>query len=228
MHRTCGTRGAPGLVRADAWLEPPTSMSILRYGCVALGLACTSGTDSPKDSDADTGQSPSDDTDGSDDTASTDDTGWSCEEGSPHVEVGTGDSGYEPLSSGAPVTMVHGPQGGWHVLGSARLWNMEPIVDIHFVVTDIERDAVVADNVYRVATVVETECTGLFWGMYGYLDVREIEEGELDTPPELLAYQDLRMTLIVSDRTGAVVESSVVVKAVPDPQDLNDTGVSED
>ncbi len=205
-----------------AWVESPAQMTRLIPWFIAAVLGC-SGDEGPgrtKDKE-DVGPPIEDDTSTpTDDSGSNDDTGWTCTDGTPHLEVGTGEEGFEPLTTGQPVTMVHGPQGGWHILGSARVWNMEPIVDIQFRITAVDQDVVVAENVYRVATVLESQCTGLFWGMYGYLDVHEMAEGEQDTPPELLAYEDLEMRMVITDRTGAEVESAIVVKGVPDPRDI--------
>lgn len=198
-----------------------TALALLALGCTGAG-----GGEKPPDSDSSQPGHPHD-TDAGSDSGSADDTGWSCADEGPHLEVGTGEEAYEALTSGDPVTMVHGPQGGWHVLGSVRIWNMAPIVDIHFVVTSLTHDAVVADNRYRVATVVEGDCTGLFWGMYGYLDVHEIAEGEMDTPPELLAYHDLEYQMTVSDMAGTEVAATMRVKAVPDPMDVEDDPAEE-
>jgi hypothetical protein len=38
-----------------------------------------------------------------------------------HVEIGTGVELYEPLSDGAPVDVVLGPQGGFHIWTSVRV-----------------------------------------------------------------------------------------------------------
>lgn len=39
------------------------------------------------------------------------------------VELGTGTSGFEPIAEGADLELVAGPQGGWHVWVTARIWN---------------------------------------------------------------------------------------------------------
>jgi hypothetical protein len=185
-------------------------------GCTSEGKTDASGP--PGSGDVE----PADDSAQPDDSGNTDDTGWSCAEGSPHVEIGTGEEGFVALSPGDRVTMVHGPQGGWHVLGSVRMWNMGPIVDIHFVVSSVAHDAIVADNNYRVATVIEGECTNLFWGMYGYLDVHEIAAGELDTPPELLADGPLEIVMTITDQAGLTVEASMLATAALDPMDVEE------
>ena len=116
--------------------------------------------------------------------------------------------------------MVHGPQGGWHILGSARMSNFSPIVRIHYVVTVEATGAIVADNNYRVEMRTDAECSGYYAGMYGYLDVRELAAGELDTPPELLAGQELRLTMEVADEQGAAASDSLMVIAALDPMDV--------
>ncbi len=44
----------------------------------------------------------------------------------PAVELGTGDIAFEPLSDGADIDVIQGPQGGFHVLGSVRAKGIEP------------------------------------------------------------------------------------------------------
>ena len=156
---------------------------------------------------------------GNDLAASCTDTG-ACACDSASVEVGGGDVEFIPLTDGADATMVHGPQGGWHVLGSARMSNFSPIVRIHYTVTVEATGAIVADNNYRVEMRTDGECSGYYAGMYGYLDVRELADGELDTPPELLAGQELRLTMEVADEQGAAATDSLMVIAALDPMDV--------
>jgi hypothetical protein len=204
-------------------MESPTPMSRILLVLLVGALGCTpegkpDAVDPPDSGDV----APADDSAQPDDSGTTDDTGWSCAEGSPHVEIGTGEEGFVALIPGDSVTMVHGPQGGWHLLGSVRMWNMGPIVDIHFVVRSVLHEAIVADNNYRVATVIEAECTALFWGMYGYLDVHELAVGELDTPPELLADGPLEIVMTVKDQAGLTAEAALLVTAALDPVDVEE------
>jgi hypothetical protein len=194
---------------------------ILRCGILA-GLGCTSSNTVPALEDTASASKAIDEPEPSTESGSPDDTGLSCAERTPWIEVGTGEDGFVPLVSGDVLTMVHGPQGGWHVLGAVRAWNMGPIVDIRFIVTSVDHGVVVADNTYRAATVPEAECGGLFWGMYGYLDVHELAEGELDTPPELLAGHTLELRMLLDDREGEQAESVSLVRAARDPADVED------
>ena len=147
------------------------------------------------------------------------DTGDPCFWDPPEVEVGTGDDAFESLAAGDPVVMVHGPQGGWHMLGSVRVRHTTPVVNIRFTI-DTVAGVSIADNNLNVLLVDEGDCQGSYPGMYAYLDVRELEEGDRDTPPELLSYETLLMTAIITDQQDRVVAASVEVEAVPDPDDV--------
>jgi hypothetical protein len=144
----------------------------------------------------------------------------SCFDVAPHLSIGTGESEWLPLESGDAVTMVHGPQGGWHILGSVRLDNTDQIVVVDYSVHVAETGELIADDSYRVALVLDEECSGYFPGMYAYLDVSSLAEGEADTPPELLAYEDVVLSMSVTDSSDRMVASEITVLAVPDPVDL--------
>jgi hypothetical protein len=137
------------------------------------------------------------------------------------VEVGTGEREFEILAEGDSVVMVHGPQGGWHMLGSMRATNMTEILSVHFTITHLSSGVVVADNTYRVATVYDPDlCMGYYPGMYGYLYVEPLAEGENDTPPELMAYSNVQFCMEVTDQDERVARDCRTVVAVPDPIDL--------
>ncbi|MCK6525356.1 hypothetical protein L6R49_28455 [Myxococcota bacterium] len=135
------------------------------------------------------------------------------------VEVGTGDEVYTPLSPGDPVTMVHGPQGGWHILGSARVQNSAEIVTLRYTIHTLDGGVLIADNTYRVLLVDEPPCGGSFPGMYAYLNVAALAEGDNDTPPELLADAPLRMRIEATDDAGASGVGEIEVIAALDPID---------
>lgn len=135
------------------------------------------------------------------------------------LEVGGGASSFEPLAEGSPVTMVHGPQGGWHVLASARFANLHAIVGIDYVIRVAADDTVISDNFYRVQMVRDGACGGYYPGMYGYLDVRALATGDRDTPPELLADVPLVLALSATDAEGRVATDTLAVVAALDPVD---------
>jgi len=54
------------------------------------------------------------------------------------VELGTGAERWEPLPrDGGELTLVHGPQGGWHVFGRVRLHGVAPDVYLTFTLTPV-------------------------------------------------------------------------------------------
>lgn len=140
------------------------------------------------------------------------------------VVVGGGSSEYEPLSEGDPATLVHGPQGGWHVLASARVANTLNVVSITYTIHLLPEGTSLSFNQYRVQLVPYDDCTGDYAGMYGYLDVSALATGDDDTPPELLEGRDLELTLQVVDSEGREATASVTVVGELDPADVDDTG----
>ena len=66
--------------------------------------------------------------------------------------------------------MVHGPQGGWHILGSVRIDAMYENVEIRYTITDVPSGHVVSDNDYFVQQVPLDGCEGEVIGRYGYLN----------------------------------------------------------
>lgn len=138
----------------------------------------------------------------------------------PSVEVGSGAMTFEAMEEGSPLTMVHGPQGGWHMLGSARFANLHPIVSIHYTIAIAADGTIVSDNNYRVQMVADGECGGYYPGMYGYLNVSELATVDADTPPELLADVPLVLTMAVTDDEGRTASDTLGVVAALDPVDV--------
>ncbi|MFZ5478670.1 MAG: hypothetical protein ACOZNI_18000 [Myxococcota bacterium] len=144
-----------------------------------------------------------------------------CEE--PAVRIGGGEDTFEAVEDGSPAIMVHGPQGGWHVLGSAWFENLTELVTIDYWIDVPSLGATVVDNAYRVVMVRDGTCAGYYPGMYGYLDVSDLAEGEADTPPEILAGLEMVLHMNVEDSEGRTASDELSVVATPDPVDV-DTG----
>jgi hypothetical protein len=144
-----------------------------------------------------------------------------CESAAPTAVIGTGEYAWEALAPGDEITMVHGPQGGWHILGSVRLDAMYENVEIRYTITDVPSGHVVSDNDYFVQQVPLDGCQGEVIGRYGYLsDYDELVSGESDTPWELLACHEVTLAMSIVDRTWKKsVETSLTAIAVPDPAD---------
>jgi len=96
--------------------------SLLFVSLLVLPLAaCPGDDDAPpvgRDGGADAG-SPSADGGGEGDDAAT--------PSGPRVEIGTGITSFVPVADGEDVELVMGPQGGWHIDVTLRLYEMDPM-----------------------------------------------------------------------------------------------------
>lgn len=66
------------------------------------------------------------------------------DEGEAHLELGSGSWRFEPLEDGAPVALVRGAQGGWHVWVSVRADGIDSddvVLEIESQVADESRPA---------------------------------------------------------------------------------------
>ena len=135
------------------------------------------------------------------------------------LELGTGSDTFETLADGQQLTMVHGPQGGWHMLGSGRVTNTRDVVGFLYTIEAVESGVQVSWNQYYVQLASVGDCTGAYPGMYGYLDVAALADGDADTPPEILAGQEMRLDLTVTDPDGRTATDSRTVIAALDPMD---------
>ncbi len=178
----------------------------------ALLLACT--PDDPSDTAGDTATT---------DTAAcvpgetTLDAACAC--ATPTIEVGNGSTTFQTVTEGALATMVHGPQGGWHIEAAVRTGNMVPIISIRYTIDTVPEGVRVSDNAYRVQVLPEGDCGGYYPGMYGYLQFSELASGEADTPPELLGGKGLLLTMEVTDFEGRTASDTLTVTAALDPID---------
>lgn len=155
-----------------------------------------------------------------------------CLAKTPDLIIGSGEQSFEPLTEDDLVTMVHGPQGGWHILGSLYFENLKQIVEIDFEVYDLDSGVRIVNNYYRVAMLLDGDCSGYYVGMYGYLNVNELVDGEIDTPPEILGGRKLKLWFHVTDCSQTMeangecspdtrfVEKELIVTAALDPIDI--------
>ena len=145
-----------------------------------------------------------------------------CSASAAQIAIGTGSTAYESISESDPVMMVHGPQGGWHMLGSIRSWNTTPIIRIAYTIRAVEEDVIISDNDYHVMLAMDEECSGYYPGMYGYLDVAPLADGDADEPAELLSYSTVELSMSIEDQDGRTASAVLDVTAIPDPQDVGD------
>ncbi len=152
-----------------------------------------------------------------------------CFERDAGVEIGGSDVDADgrplwiAMPEGSEQTMVHGPQGGWHLLASADVRSMEPIVTLLYTVEWPARgDVELSRGQFRVMLVANDEgCGGVYAGMFGILDVSALHDDELDTPPELLAGEELRVRMESTDGEGRSASDSRLIRAALDPSDVD-------
>jgi len=137
----------------------------------------------------------------------------------PEVVIGTGEDAFLELPSGSELTMIHGPQGGWHMLASVRVAGTSPEVHIQYEIVHEETGSLVSNNSYNLALQMEDDCRGAYVGMYGILDIGPLVEGDLDTPPEILDGDLLRIRMDVQDVDFVQISGEVQVVAARDPID---------
>ena len=68
----------------------------------------------------------------------------------PSLEIGTGQSAWESLLDGAPIELIHGPQGGYHLFARIREQRLGGDVQVTFRVTPAEGGEPVNDPADRI------------------------------------------------------------------------------
>ncbi len=128
------------------------------------------------------------------------------------------------MPAGSPQTMVHGPQGGWHILAGADVRHAGDIVTLIYTIHwPAHDDAQVSYGNFKVMLVPHDDgCGGWYAGMYGILDVTALADGEADTPPELLGGETLLLRMQATDLEGRTATDEVEVIAALDPVDVDD------
>lgn len=151
------------------------------------------------------------------DTSETEDN--PCFTEAPSITIGDGAATFVPLEEGAPLTMTHGPQGGWHMLASVLVAHTEPIVTLHYTIDVEATETRISDNQYRVLLKDEGDCKGTYWNMYGYLDVSALATPDGTTPPELICGSTVRLTMEAADTSGHTTSTDISVVAAADVSD---------
>ena len=137
------------------------------------------------------------------------------------IVVGNGDDEHLPLSNGDYVTIVHGPQGGWHIDVSGEVYGTGVVVGLLVSATRTEDDVVVASN--STATFIQLAGwepvgqVGIFVGERAFLDVYIPFE-------EVCALHGAELELCAEAEDlanpGTWASGCVTVIADPDPVDV--------
>lgn len=150
-----------------------------------------------------------------------------CEGVEPRLAITTGLHDWRALEQGDAVTIVHGPQDGWHILAGADLWGLSDVVESRLRITELISEVVVADAYFRFGLLPDESCASRTLGLYGFLDVAPLASGARDTPPELLGGRPVLVELDLLDEHGAAASGDIVVTAEIDPAD-GSTGTAEE
>jgi hypothetical protein len=127
--------GGKARIRSRAGTLIPLVGLVSVAGACGVGAGGATAEDDPRGSvpaapvdGADTDPPPAGDTGPAEDTdGGTDETAEPC---AVWAEVGTGELAWTPLRPLDEVELVHGPQGGWHVVWSARVSGLQPSAEL--------------------------------------------------------------------------------------------------
>lgn len=161
-----------------------------------------------------------------------DDSEPSCEGLEPSLSLGTGEFHFEAIDDGDAVTLVNGPQGGWHVWTSGLLTGLGPVVSVLATLVDEQSAIPIAGSDDLPVTLDLSEpgtgtfapdtCAASFFGLFAYIDDAQPmgEDSYLDLIC-MLEGRPLSFSAKVTDEaSGAVVTDSVRVRARLDPKNV--------
>jgi hypothetical protein len=129
------------------------------------------------------------------------------------VQPGTGVDRFEPL--GSELELVHGPQGGWHLVAAARWCGLPEPVTVAVVATWVATGEVVGQTApFAKTPVPDGACCFQVSDLWTYL---LLDDGALAGPT--LHGEALSLELTVVDGDDVAHEVSAVVTAI-DPESL--------
>lgn len=143
------------------------------------------------------------------------DPGCRCEDAV--VRAGTGELAFTPLVPGQDLTLIHGPQNGWHLSGAVEVSYTRDVVALQLEVL-YGGQRVTPELASRVLLVEAGPCVGTLPNLFLYLDTTALSASA--TPPEVLACQTLEVRMCAEDSGGRGACDTVAVRAVPDPLDV--------
>lgn len=143
-----------------------------------------------------------------------------CNDGPVGVEIGTGTTSFRPLADGDDVTMVFGPQGGWHIDVAARIDGIGPDVAIRPSASRIADALPLAgDQASSFVALTDYEagaCQGDAIGIRAFLDDATPDEPYADFICSLDG-ASLSLVVEVSDFGSRTATDEIEVIARPDP-----------
>ncbi len=142
------------------------------------------------------------------------------------VELGAGDveANYRAIAPGDPVTMVHGPQGGWHIDMAATIRSPTPDVSVHPTASDAAGNQLAgsANPVFLALAGYNTiTCEGKVFGQRALLLDYEPPADGMQLYICSLEGQPLTMGMdVVELATGAIASGVMLPTAALDPVDV--------
>ena len=147
-----------------------------------------------------------------------------CSTTDPSVQVGNGEFAHEAVEVGEVVTMIHGPQGGWHVWYSFQSYNFGPTVTFTVTGEDRATAGLLVNETLNQALVITGDpvCAGDAWGVTGYLPLDDAKTEGDESPPAYLVGHQMVMGVTVTDLTDATItaQDEVTVTLACDPIDV--------
>lgn len=129
--------------------------------------------------------------------------------GEPRVEIGTGVTTFVPIEDGDDVELVNGPQGGWHVDVTLRLYQVDPQeLTMRIEGYDVESGASVGIPIERILTERRVQRQEDHWLRVGDQLIFAIEG------PEEVIDTDVRVEARITTPEGASATAEKVVHVI--------------
>lgn len=141
-------------------------------------------------------------------------------QGTPRVELGTGELDFEALTPGQEIEVIRGPQGGYHLLASVRTQNLDPGDPTNLAASNNPEvkfrvawngDDITLTGSYRQGLDAYESDGGWTHQMVGRLCILDIPDDDV------LADQSIHFSVELSDSTGLVISDERELIAVPHP-----------
>ncbi len=122
-------------------------------------------------------------------------------DGPPELELGTGEFAYEAMTDGDELTIINGPQGGYHLLLGVRMRNMDPNrVRMASTVVNVESGDMIGETLFFRGTFFRGESDD--WEYAGL---------PAQVEPSDVRGREVMITLEVTDRDDRVATDTMLV-----------------
>ena len=127
----------------------------------------------------------------------------------PRVDIGTGVTTFVPIADGADVELVNGPQGGWHVDVTLRLYDVNPQeLTMRIEGYDVASGMPVGVPIERILTERRVQPEADHWLRLGDQLIFAIEG------PEEVTDTDVRIEVRITTPEGATATAEKVVHVI--------------